>query len=92
MDMRYGMPTQDRNLLSKLLTLDTCVTGLLSGSFVQLFNASKEVGDASNKIGTPEGYTPIRIGEVRHGTLSAMQPITSETVLQRRINVSVSGE
>jgi hypothetical protein len=61
------------------------------GAFIQLFNASKEVGDASNKLGTPHKYTPIRIGVVRHGTLSAIQPITSETVLQRRIDVSVSG-
>ncbi|KAF8516244.1 hypothetical protein JB92DRAFT_2272784 [Gautieria morchelliformis] len=61
------------------------------GAFVRLFNASKEIGDQSNKFGTPEGYEPIHIGAMRHGTLSAIQPITSETVRQRRVAVSVSG-
>jgi hypothetical protein len=61
------------------------------GAFVRLFNASKEVGDASNKFGTPEGYEPIHIGAVRNGTLSAIQPITSETVVHGKINVSGSG-
>ncbi|KAF8530708.1 hypothetical protein JB92DRAFT_455326 [Gautieria morchelliformis] len=61
------------------------------GAFIRLFNASKEIGDISNRFGTPEGYEPIHIGAMRHGTLSAIQPITSETVRQRRVGVGVSG-
>ncbi|KAF8516249.1 hypothetical protein JB92DRAFT_2272739 [Gautieria morchelliformis] len=62
-----------------------------NGTFIRLFNASKAIGDISNKLGTPEGYEPIYLGEMKHGTLSAAEPITSETVLHRRGGVSVSG-
>lgn len=37
------------------------------GPLVCLFNASKEIRDVSNQLGTPDGYKP-RIGEVREGT------------------------
>ncbi|KAF8522838.1 hypothetical protein JB92DRAFT_2886182 [Gautieria morchelliformis] len=61
------------------------------GAFIRLFNASKEIGDTYNKFGTPEGYEPIDVGPVRHGTLSAIQPVTSKTVRERRIAGGVSG-
>ncbi|KAF8466771.1 hypothetical protein JB92DRAFT_2773813, partial [Gautieria morchelliformis] len=64
---------------------------MYEGAFVRLFNASKQIGDVSNRLGTPVGYKPIRVGEIMEGTLSASQPITSETVIQRGVDVNVSG-
>ncbi|KAF8522822.1 hypothetical protein JB92DRAFT_3110386 [Gautieria morchelliformis] len=52
----------------------------LGGTFLRLFNVSKEIGDLSNAFGTPDGYKPIRIGTVVERSLSASRPITSESV------------
>ena len=61
------------------------------GGFVLLFNALKEIGDVSNKFGIPNGYKPLCIGVLREGTLSVSLPITSKTVLQRKVGGNLSG-
>ena len=50
---------------------------VLDGGWTQLFNASKERDDRSNRLGVPKGYYPLVVGEVQKRTLSG-EAITSE--------------
>ena len=61
------------------------------GGIVRLFNASKEIGDVSNKFGIPNGYKPLHVAALREGMLSASLPITSKTVLQHKVRGNLSG-
>jgi hypothetical protein len=62
-----------------------------NGAFVRLFNGSKTLDDTSNKFGVPDGYQPLHGGEILEGTLCASLPIKSESVLQLRAEVDLSG-
>ena len=37
---------------------------VFAGSWDPLFNASKKPGDESNKLGVPNGYHPLDVGEL----------------------------
>jgi hypothetical protein len=51
------------------------------GAFIKLFNASKDANDPSNRLGLPDGHTPLVIGEVQRTTaLSKEDHISSEGV------------
>ena len=48
------------------------------GRWMRLFNASKRPGDESNKLGVPNGYRPLDVGELDTAMLSGVFPITNE--------------
>lgn len=64
-----------------------------SGGFVKLFNASLEPGDPRNRLGTPEGYTPLIVGNITRRTPLPKAPdyISSEGVKRIGADLSLSG-
>jgi len=61
-----------------------------NGAFIRLFNASKNIGDVSNDMGNPDGYSPLHRGTIREGTLSASSTIMSDTILQHQVEDNLS--
>ncbi|KIM80566.1 hypothetical protein PILCRDRAFT_526493 [Piloderma croceum F 1598] len=55
------------------------------GAFVKLFNASKDIHSWSNRLGLPEGHTPLQVGDIVCKTPLAKSPgyISSEGVFQK---------
>ena len=59
--------------------VDIAEVGYVDGGFwIPLFNASKKPGDESNKLGVPNGYRPLDVGELVTATIPGGSPITSE--------------
>jgi hypothetical protein len=57
----------------------------LEGAFVKLFNASKDIHSWSNRLGLPEGHTPLQVGDIVCKTPLPKSPgyISSEGVFQK---------
>ena len=51
---------------------------VVRGGWISLFNASKKPGDVTNKLGVPNGYRPLDVGELDTTMLSSGFPITNE--------------
>ena len=51
---------------------------VVRGGWIPLFNASKKAGDVLNKLGVPNGYCPLDVGELNTRMLSSVFPITNE--------------
>jgi hypothetical protein len=64
---------------------------VLRGKWIPLFDASKQRGDKSNRLGVPKGYKPLVIGEVDEGTLCGGLPITSERGITLEVGGKLSG-
>ena len=65
------------------------------GSFIRLFNASKERTDTSNHLGIPEGYVPLHVREqdILRRTPLPKKPecISSEGVSGKGVDLGLSG-
>jgi hypothetical protein len=63
------------------------------GGFVRLFNASKALHDTSNKLGVPERYKPLCVGEVqyREPLLRSPHSIRSENISATDADASAAG-
>ena len=64
---------------------------VLRGRWISLFNASKKPEDETNKLGVPDGYRPLDVGELTTGTESGA-PITSERGMSAEFGMKVSGD
>lgn len=62
------------------------------GGFIKLFSASTRIDGWSNRLGFPEGHTPLLVGDIRRRTPLPKKPeyISSEGVQKKGINLSVS--
>ena len=51
---------------------------VVRGGWIPLFNASKQPGDESNRLGEPNGHHPLDVGELQARVLTSGFPIASE--------------
>jgi hypothetical protein len=65
---------------------------MADGGFIKLFNASAGTEDRSNRLGLPQGYSPLLVGEIQRKTPLAKRPknIKSEGVSEISANLGVT--
>ena len=62
---------------------------VVRGGWIPLFNGSKKIGDETNKLGVPDGYRPLDVGELNTRMLSS-GPITKERGTSREFGIKGS--
>ncbi|KAF8502395.1 hypothetical protein JB92DRAFT_3145982 [Gautieria morchelliformis] len=62
------------------------------GKWIRLFDASKEPGDDRNRLGIPDNYYPLVIGEVDRNTLCDARPFARECGRALQYEIKASGD